>query len=471
MKKIYISLSAISLFILCNGYAQHKELSYSVDLQSNVSTENTLPFWMVANKFGAVPNNNNGILSFGLFKDFDEKSYYNHGISYGIQTSASIADKNDIIINQLYLSFKLNKLQLDLGSKYDEIKWEGLSSSNGNFIKSTNSRAYPGYNFQLIDYVKLPFAKSWLSFKASYGDYLMNDKRFVDNTRLHHKSLYFKSKLNQKLDLIVGLDHYAQWGGTSLTTGKQPSGFKDYIKIITGKEGGSNASGGDQINALGNHVGAYLVQLDYKGEKTNWNFYWSHPFEDRSGRELTNYPDALYGLFIDFKKPEAVITHLLTEVTYTKDVSGDAPHYVDEQGVAHAASGRDEYFNNGVYRSGWTYFGDIIGTPYFTPKPEVNGITEGTILQDNRFLALNLGFKGNLKNVQYKTILSYTTYYGWFEEEYDPNPKQFSGLFEFYLPEFNQLPFNISLGAAFDTGTYRPDNFGGYIKLTKNGIF
>ena len=55
--------------------------------------------------------------------------------------------------------------------------------------------------------------------------------------------------------MIVGLEHWAQWAGTSPDGGKQPSSFKDYIRIICAKEGGTGASVSDSINALGNHLG------------------------------------------------------------------------------------------------------------------------------------------------------------------------------------------------------------------------
>ena len=154
----------------------------------------------------------------------------------------------------------------------------------------------------LFGALELPFAKKWLKVKANYAEYFLNDKRSVDNAHLHYKSLFFKSNLSSKLDLITGLDHHVQWGRTSQEFGKQPTSFKTYLKYITGTGDGNKTE--DQINssnAWGNHVGNYLVQLDYIGENSNWSFYWSHPFEDRSGRELMNYPDALYGFFMDFK--------------------------------------------------------------------------------------------------------------------------------------------------------------------------
>jgi hypothetical protein len=150
----------------------------------------------------------------------------------------------------------------------------------------------------------------------------MNDSRVVDNTRLHAKSLVFKTVLSKRLDLVTGIYHYAQWAGTSPEYGKQPFGFKNYLQIVFGSSGGADAAQGDQINAFGNHIGTYLLQFDYKGDKQNWSFYWSHLFEDASGRELANFPDALYGLNIDFKAPGSFVSHLLTEFTYTASMSG-----------------------------------------------------------------------------------------------------------------------------------------------------
>ena len=76
-----------------------------------------------------------------------------------------------------------------------------------------------------------------------------------------------------------------------------------------------------------------------------------------------------------------------------------------------------------------------------------------------------------LKNTFYKAIISSTTYYGWFGSEYVDKPTQISGLLEATIPKLTNLPLEITIGAAFDTGTYRPVNFGGFLKLTKRGIF
>ena len=453
------------------GISQERDFLYSVQLNTGVAAGENLPFWMTANQFGVVPTENYSLLQAGVASN-SNAAFNKLTLSYKALISASTtATNNDILVNELYASLQYKKWQLDIGAKHQDIVWEGLSSSNGNIAMATNARSFPGYNLQLTDYVQLPFAKKWLSVKGNYGDYLLNDKRSVAHARLHTKSLFFKSHLNEKHELIVGMNHYAQWAGTSSVFGKQPSSFKDYLRVITGSSGGSDALEGDQINVIGNQLGSYLLQFNYTGKNANWNFYWSHPFEDRSGRELMNYPDGLYGVFVDFKKPKAIISHVLAEITYTKHASGDDPHITDETGY-HAGSGMDNYFNNGVYQSGWTYFGNMIGSPYFTTTAtDENGITQGIITGDNRLLAFNVGFKGMIKKVSYKAMLSHTTYFGWFDDEYSDKPMQLSGLFEVNFADIVLLPFDITAGTAFDNGTYRPVNFGGFIKLTKKGTF
>jgi len=448
------------------GFSQNTNIQYSIALNSAISPKNTLPFWFTANTFGTVPNTDFTSLNISFLGNTQTKNNA-FNFEYKASFTGFLSPSKKTMINELYGAFHFKNWSVTAGNKNDAILWNGLSSSNGNILKSGNSRALPGINITSNGYVKLPFAKKWLTTKFNYAEYIFNDKRVVDNVHLHHKSLYFKSRLNSKLSLITGLDHYVQWGGTSPIFGKQPSSFKDYLKIITGSSGGKSANVGDQINALGNTVGAYLLQFNYDGLKTNWSFYYSHPFEDRSGREMQNWRDGLYGVFIDLKKSKDFINQILFEFTYTKHMSGsNAPDDAD------GGRGLDNYFNNGVYNSGWTYFGNTMGSPYFTATPLNNdGVSNGIILGDNRFVAINIGWNGMIHSIKYSAIFSHSTYTGWFDNEYQPQPKQFSGLFEIKIPTNKKIPFNITLSSAFDTGTYRPVNFGGFIKISKTGIF
>ena len=457
----------ILLFLLCfisvySLKSQSKDLRYSIKTSAGLSSDITLPFWLVANQYGSVPDSDYGLLNTSVFKTFDTPDTL-FDISYKANVTGFIAQENKLLLNELYLGVRFKNILLDIGAKNDAIAWHNLSSSNGSIIKSNNARAIPGVTIKTNNYVTLPFAKSWLQVKGNFAHYFMDDTRFVDNTNLHHKSLHIKTSLSPVFEIIAGLDHYAQWGGTSPQFGSQPSSFKDYIKVVFGAEGGDNATANDQFNALGNHIGAYILQFNYQGQKANYNFYYSHPFEDTSGREMTNWQDGLYGVFIDFKKQKAAITHLLAEFTYTKNMSN----------IPVSISGADNYFNNGIYKSGWTYHGNTIGSPYFTPEPvDANDITNGVIVGDNRFAAFNLGANGYVKWLPYKIMLSHTTYYGWFNQEYEQYPVQISGILDIVIPQdkFN-LPFDVAACFAFDAGSYRPKNFGAFLSITKTGGF
>jgi hypothetical protein len=455
-------LFLLYLIHLSSLLSQTKDVSYTINSSVGLSSDTTLPFWLVANQYSTVPNSDYGLLNTSVFKTYDTPDAL-FDISYKASATGFIAQENKLLLNELYLGIRFKNIILDLGAKNDAVLWNNLSSSNGSIIKSINARAMPGVTIKTNNFITLPFAKSWLEVKGNFAHYLMDDTRFVDNTNLHHKSLYLKSRLSPEFEVIAGIDHYVQWGGNSPQYGAQPSSLSDYIKVFFGAEGGDNATANDQGNALGNHLGSYLLQFNFNNENTGLTFYYSHPFEDTSGREMTNWQDGLYGLFVDFKKEKSIVSSVLLEFTYTRDMSN----------MPISITRGDNYFNNSTYKSGWTYHGKTIGSPYFTPKLiDENGITNGVIVGDNRFAAFNIGANGYLKWFPYKIMLSHTTYYGWFNQEYEQYPVQISGILDIVIPQdVFKLPFDVSASFAFDSGTYRPQNFGAFLSITKTGSF
>ncbi|VAW23170.1 hypothetical protein MNBD_BACTEROID04-1955, partial [hydrothermal vent metagenome] len=152
MKNLHtlIILVIFSSFTIYNkSYSQGKEVNYLIALNSNISAKNTLPFWLTANKYGAIPNSNNVSLNTAFFTNF-KNTDSDFDFSYKASFTGFVADKNNLFVNELYGSFRYKGWQLDAGSKNDEIYWEGLSSSNGNIIKSINTRAFPGVNLKTI---------------------------------------------------------------------------------------------------------------------------------------------------------------------------------------------------------------------------------------------------------------------------------------------------------------------------------
>jgi hypothetical protein len=452
---------SIFIFFLIHGFCSYsqRKIQYQTELSSFVSSETKLPFWMDANTQGLVRNQDNAGLILGFNSDFSKNNPNRVDFAFGSTFYGfSSSEKTKLEINELFASAQYKKIRLTAGSKHETIRYNGLSSTNGNIIYSGNARPLPGISLKTSEFIPILFDGK-LSFHAEFGEYFLNDDRFVDDAQMHHKSLSFKIITSDKSNLTVGVEDYAIWAGTSPELGKLPSGLDNFLRVVGGFSGSGDAPDGDLINALGNHIGAYRVAYQKNGEKTAWEIYWSHPFEDTSGRELNNIEDGLYGLFLDFKKPESILSHLLFEFTYTKNQSG--------KGQIH---GFDDFFNNTIYRSGYTFFGRSIGSPFFTPAEEDgNGITKG--VSNNSFIAYHTGFGGKLaNNLRYKTLLSYSINEGTKATPFSNSRNQFSGLLDLNY-ETSKLPFSISLGLGVDGGSLLDDSFGVYIKLFKMGIF
>lgn len=462
--------------------AQQRNITYDVSLQTNVSAEDNLAFWQVSNKYGIVPNATNGIAYVGLFSGFTEK----HAIdfSYGLSAAGFVSDlKNKVILDEAFISAKWKFFRLDLGLIHPETEYNGISSTNGNLILSDNARSMPGINLH-TDYFSFPFIKRFLEFKANWAEYWMNDKRFVDNTMLHTKSVYVKIKPIKSLELIAGFQHFAQWNGTSRNPkiGTQPDGLKNYFKMFFGKSGGDDASVNDQLNLLGNHLGRQHYKINYLHKNFTLSVYLDRPFEDKSGLQMRAFPDGLWGIYYGNKKnPRAWFTDLIYECSYTKYQCGpyhDLPDPDNTSGrdpndpwYGHLMlGGNDDYFNNSIYESGWTYHGYTIGSPFLTPyQPDAEGITRG--IRNNRVVAHYIGMKGYfLHKIPYALRASYSMNYGRYNHPLSEKPRQVSLGLEAGIPPIKKLPFKIDLGLYGDFGELFPNNVGFTLKISRRDI-
>ena len=471
MKKISLFLFLFLLFFYTQG--QKRSVDYKTSLTGFVASQNTLPFWAINNKHGLIPNGHGALLEVGLFSDFTNR--HKIQFAYGVSVAGFLSrPDNHLILDQLYARARWRNLRLDLGMIHPAEEYQGISSTNGNFIRSGNARTFPGYNLN-SEYMKVPCTKGILSIKFNWADYMMIDDRYVKDTRLHNKSVFLKIKPHQRWEIIVGLEHWAQWAGTSPDKGKQPSSFHDYLRIICAKEGGIGASVSDSINALGNHLGREHLAINYLADNYTLSFYHDIPFEDGSGTDFRSFPDGTYCFYYGSKKKDQWITDIIYEFYYTKYQSGSrhdrpaTPKEMEKQDPKSHFYGRkvlggcDNYFNNGEYRSGWTLYERVIGSPFMTPGLSGN-ITR---IINNRVVAHHVGMKGRAwQTTPYKLMLSYSRNYGTYGNPMKKN--QLSGALEITLP-FKNLPFAVETGIYGDLGDLFKDNFGFTIKLSRKG--
>lgn len=211
--------------------------------------------------------------------------------------------------------------------------------------------------------------------------------------------------------------------------------------------------------------------------------YWMYPFEDGSGLQMATLGDGIYGYHLTNKGhfPDW-FNQAVFEFVYTKNQTG--PGYsdprgneggpVDEHGDRYW--GRDNYYNNYVYQSGWTYNGLNLGMPLMlTRKQHVEYLGEETLdgssaFSSNRMKAYHIGISGKVNSsTTFKFNATYTFHSGTYKDldraaggDFRENPELrdnyifYPALEQFYSQTMiNYRPdkkysFNLALG--WDTG-------------------
>lgn len=461
-------------------------VAWDVSLYGSGATHG-LPFWAGTNRRGLVPEN----LSTGKSRNITGYGSNRGGmagfmtagagmaymtrpeivISAGLSVAGyGVADSWKGMIDRLYFGLSWKKLHLDIGMKDRSQDYNGLSLTGGDLAYSGNARNFPGYNLS-TDFIYLPWTKKIIGFKANFADYMMIDKRYTDKALLHNEALFLKITPVECISLTLGLEMWSQWSGTSPKYGKQPSSFNDYLKILFGKSGGDDATKSDQINALGNHLGRELIRIDWNAGNFTLTFQHDIPFEDKSGMRFLNFPDGVNTLNFSFRNRDRWVTDILLEYVYTKWQSG--PHHNDPDNPEIVLGGNDSYFNNGEYRSGWTYYGKTIGLPLLTPMPEnEDGMVLG--VSNNRVSAWHFGIRGKAARlIPYRFLFTYSRNFGQYIQKislYDSVPEQFSLALECEVPRLGpSAPLSIGVGLYGDFGRLYQDSFGIVVRLSFAG--
>jgi len=486
MKRVTLYCILLSAFIFSiEAQDEIKHLSYNVRSFGSFSTLNQTPFWMVSNQYGVVPlEANNGYLR--------TKMGYHHFFS----SEWSLVAKVDLIavapryrnlyIQQLYAELRYKGLRLSIGSQESGQYLQTVTDpylSSGDLGIATNARPIPEINLYSPDFILLPWTAGWLQGKANFAlgrsfdtnyldSYIGENQYYIQHLLWHHKSLYVRIKDSRNdfpLSMIAGIRHTAQWGGEAtnpLFKGKQPRTLKDFLRIVLGQSGDEMASESDQINALGAHYGTYDFRLGF--EKKNWAIYgyYQHIFSDASGMEFNNALDGLMGLQVDLPK-FGMLKKIVFEHLNTYNQSGPF-HYIwyDHDKYPGYGGGADNYYNNGEYSTGFSYFNRSLGTPFLL-SPEYNG--NGKLgINHNRVQALYLGVEGEINpNLSWRLRMSTMESRG---TPYAPTLKKLNATS--FITDFSycRKDWIFTSSIAADHGSLLGNHWGFSLSVAKQGI-
>lgn len=384
------------------GFGQQLHFEGEAEVFGLVSNEETLPFWLYTNTSTAVAPETNfsGTLGAKLVYAYENviieagaTGFYRNGVADEVQR------------RDWYASFQNTWLRATLGAKERATVLYGLSTTNKNILWSQNARPLPGLILEANDPLKISetFAVDW-----GIAHYSLNDDRFVDNTRIHYKRLGLITTFNERNKLTVQLQHFAQWGGTSPVEGELPSDFEAFFDVFLAKKRPLVTQDIIYNNALGNHLGSFLLEYELKTTIGTVSLFHEHIFEDGSGTRWANFPDGVWGLFY--------------QPTNGKFINAVLYEYVDtaKQSGIGGGSGIDNYFSNNLYRSGWTYERNIIGVPFILADPDLL-ITDSTNpIFNNRLKAHHIGVSGHFKGVAWMVKTSFVSNLGTYRVPFEP---------------------------------------------------
>lgn len=420
------------------------------------------PFWNVANQYGKY-----GTIPFeglaGLKIEGIDRSGSLISFDYGVEIYDRYGAENAFMIHQGYVEVKTPLLTFRAGMKEERIGNQDSLLTLGGSVWSANARPMPKLVLSTPGYVDVPFTRGYVEVNGSLAHGWFGEDRYVKDVYMHQKHAHVRFGGDFRLNASLGLIHFAHWGGVSPNErfGAMPSDFDAFTRVFLARSGApTTVDTAEIINALGNHLGARNYRIDYKGKKFTAGFYFQTIFDDNSGMSKEFYEDGIKGLVVRLKDQERLINHIVIEYLQTTWQSGP----VHDLTAPVKLKGNDNYYNNYIYRSGWSYHGMTLGTPFIT-SPVYND--EGVVgMTNTRVKAYHLGLAGKIYGLDYRSMFTYSNNLGTYDNPFDPNRPQFSCYFETTIPQiWRDIDLNIMFGADF--GKMYGNNLGVNLLLRK----
>lgn len=438
-------------------------IRYRMEATAVTGTGQFAPFWLQTARNGEIAATaHSGNLTVGIEKEATRPNRW-WDYDFAVTLSGQFAKQSRAYTNNCYAHVRLYIVDVTVGIHPLNFQHGDELLSGGGLLFSTNARPMPRVSIGIDRWTAVPGLYGYLEIKGGISQMMQWDNRYIQRGYVHHK--YIGARLGGKLPVRLSYQfhHAAQWGGYSPVYGDLGNDMHALWNAFKAGSGGTMAN--DQLNAQGNHLGEQQLALEVEVNDWTATAYWHHIFEDGPIRFIgfgMNNRDGLWGINIRQKR-WPFIESVSYELLHTTDQSGP---YHDRDGFIYGGS--DNYYCNGIYLNGWSYFGRTLGNAFIT-SPVYSG-TYGTT--NNRVWAHLVGARGNIFGYRYRVLCSYAKNYG----QYYTNPgSQLLSTNTAWLLEVSKhvekawgLDFSVSL--AGDAGSQFGNTFGVMLSVKKIGI-
>ncbi len=428
-QRFYKVFWLVLVFVSLKSFAQQDSLTSSIDFGFVGSSRSFLPLYSHSFTGGIFDYDFNGVYVRGASSG-NLLSKKIKGLTYGVDLYMA-TQSTPIRAREGYLQYDYGQLAFVAGMR-EEVHKEFDELTINNFSVTNNARAFPKVGFFMDEYWSPSFLKGVISFKGSFFHGWLDQNRYIQSPWLHGKSAYANIQIN-KFSVYGGVNHLVVWGGTASEPNpefKDNWTLSDFWKVIF-SQGDDEAFSGER-NALGNTVGHVDIGVTYKFSETTFvDLSLQTPFEGGAGSVIYNFRDNRdrgVSLKVDVSRaPIAGIKYFVLEYFSTKYQRGPGlpdPIPPDVDNFGFGFSGRQDFYNNWLYRDGWTYQDRVIGNPLFIDRA-LSQYYFGIIpdyevaIVNNRIQAIHLGLIGSLNSINYKLLSTFSMNYGTYAGLYE----------------------------------------------------